>query len=67
MRKIIVFLFFAVLIPLLSKLFPTFLQPLKKIHHGKWPSTAVIIWTALSGMTSALAHLFFQEMKHSFR
>jgi hypothetical protein len=67
MKKIIVFILLSVLIPIASNLFPTFLKPLKKLHHGKWPSTAVVIWTALSGMTSALAHLFFQEMKHSFR
>lgn len=67
MRKIIVFIIFAVLIPIISNLFPSVIKPFKKLHHGKWPSTAVVIWTALSGMTSALAHLFFQEMKHSFR
>jgi hypothetical protein len=67
MKKIIVFILLSLIIPIVSNLFPTFLNPLKKLHQGKWPSTAVVIWTALSGMTSALAHLFFQEMKHSFR
>jgi RsiW-degrading membrane proteinase PrsW (M82 family) len=66
MKKILVFLLFAVLIPVISNLLPTVLKPLKKVH-GKWPSTAVVVWTALSGMASALANLFFQEMKHSFR
>ncbi len=67
MKKIVIFILFAVLLPVLSNLFPTFIKPFKKTHHGIWPSTAVVIWTALSGMTSALVHLFFQEMKHSFR
>lgn len=67
MSKIIVFLIFAVLIPVLSNLFPRFLKPLNKVHRGMWPSAPVVIWTAISGMTSALVHLFFQEMKHSFR
>ncbi|MBN1603556.1 MAG: hypothetical protein JW915_18240 [Chitinispirillaceae bacterium] len=67
MKKIFIFLFFAVLVPIISNLLPIAFKPLKKKVHGKWPSTAVVIWTALSGMTSALAHLFFQEFKHSFR
>lgn len=66
MKKILLFLFFAVLVPIISNLLPVAFKPLKKVR-GKWPSTAVVIWTALSGMTSALAHLFFQEFKHSYR
>jgi RsiW-degrading membrane proteinase PrsW (M82 family) len=66
MKKIVLFFLFAVLLPVISNLLPIAVKPLKKVH-GRWPSTAVVIWTALSGMTSALAHLFFQELKHSFR
>ncbi|HEX2958820.1 MAG TPA: hypothetical protein VHO70_18440 [Chitinispirillaceae bacterium] len=66
MKKMVFFILFAVLIPIISNLFPIFFKPLKKMH-GKWPSTALVIWTALSGMTSALTHLFFQELKHSYR